>query len=65
MKDTNPVSNTTYLGDGLYVSFDGYSVVLRAPVDGGDHWVRLEPEVLKAFCVYLEELAREHGKVAP
>jgi hypothetical protein len=55
----------TYLGDGLFVSFDGYSVVLRAPREHGDHFVALEPEVLRAFCVYLEELAREHRKVAP
>ena len=54
-----------YLGDGLFVSFDGCSVVLRAPREHGDHVVALEPEVLKAFRVYLEELAREHGKVAP
>jgi hypothetical protein len=53
-----------YLGDGLFVSFDGYSVILRAPREHGDHFVALEPEVLKAFCVYLEGLAREHGKVA-
>ena len=38
-----------YLGDGLYASFDGYSFILRAPRDGGDHWVALEPSVLKAF----------------
>ena len=47
------------------MSFDGCSVVLRAPREHGDHFVALEPEVLKAFCVYLEELARGHGKVAP
>ena len=54
----------TYLGDGLFVSFDGYSVVLRVPREHGDHVVVLEPEVLMAFCVYLEDLEREHGKAA-
>jgi hypothetical protein len=41
----------TYLGDGLYVSYDGFRFILRAPRESGcgDHWVALEPEVLKAF----------------
>jgi hypothetical protein len=26
-----------YLGDGLYASFDGYQIRLRAPREGGDH----------------------------
>lgn len=38
-----------YLGDGLYASFDGYMITLRAPREGGDHHVGLEPEVLDAF----------------
>ena len=29
----------TYLGDGLFVSFDGYQVRLRAPRENGDHEV--------------------------
>jgi hypothetical protein len=42
----------TYLGDGLYASFDGYQIVLRAPRDGGDHWVALEPEVFAALVKF-------------
>jgi hypothetical protein len=30
-----------YLGDGLYVSFDGQQIKLRAPRDDGDHVVYL------------------------
>lgn len=41
-----------YLGDGLYVSFDGYMIVLRAPREGGDHWVGLEPDVMAALLRY-------------
>ena len=44
-----------YLGDGLYASFDGWQVVLRAPRPDGDHWVALEPAVLDAFVNYLRE----------
>jgi len=38
-----------YLGDGLYASFDGYQITLRAPRTNGDHWVALEPEVYFAL----------------
>lgn len=29
----------TYLGDGLYASFDGFGITLRAPRSDMDHWV--------------------------
>jgi hypothetical protein len=45
-----------YLGDGLYASFDGYQVRLRAPDTAGDRVVFLEPEVLDKFEMYLAEL---------
>jgi hypothetical protein len=44
-----------YLGDGLYASFDGYQIILRAArINAGDHWVALEPTVYKA----LQDFAR-------
>jgi hypothetical protein len=46
--------NETHLGDGLYASFDGFMIVLRAPREFGDHWVGLEPEVLAAFLEFAE-----------
>ena len=40
----------TYLGDGLYASFDGWQVKLRAPRENGDHVVFLEDGLtLEAF----------------
>lgn len=53
----------SYLGDGLYVSHDGYHVVLRAPRDGGDHWVGLEPQVLAQFMrwVLINKLIEPEG----
>jgi hypothetical protein len=45
-----------YLGDGLYASFDGWQVTLRAPRADGDHWVALEPVVLDAFLTWLKEI---------
>ena len=46
-------SQETYLGDGLYARFDGWSIWLRASREGGDHVVALEPEVLHAFVQYI------------
>ncbi len=49
----------TYLGDGLYVSHDGFQVQLRA--DGGDRMNRvfLEPSVLREFEEWLKRLGRD------
>jgi len=44
-----------YLGDGLYVSFDGYQFCLRAPRENGDHVVYLEPPVLAEFIEYVNQ----------
>lgn len=49
--------NEEYLGDGLYVSFDGFSLWLRAPREHGDHVVALEPWMFASFVNY----ARRHG----
>ena len=49
----------TYLGDGLYASFDGFMFTLRAPRVEGDHWVGLEPEILRAFDEYRKRVIEE------
>lgn len=46
----------TYLGDGLYASFNGEYIRLRAPRIGEDHIVYLGPEVLVAFEQYIEKV---------
>jgi hypothetical protein len=43
-----------YVGDGLYASYDGFALTLRAPREFGDHYVVLEPLVLRAFLEYAE-----------
>lgn len=45
----------TYLGDGLYASFDGWQFCLRAPRESGDQVVYLEPAVMAAFDIYRAE----------
>ena len=42
-------------GDGLYASFDGYQINLRAPRDGGDHWVSLNSDVFDALLEFRAE----------
>jgi hypothetical protein len=43
------VSEEVYLGDGLYASFDGDMLKLRAPRENGDHVIYLEPEIYAAL----------------
>jgi hypothetical protein len=52
------IGKEEYLGDGLYASFDGCMFTLRAPREHGDHWVGLEPYVMKAFDEYRERTLR-------
>lgn len=44
----------TYLGDGLYASFDGYQFCLRAPRSDGDHLVYLERPAWEELKLYVE-----------
>ena len=49
-----------YLGDGVYVSFDGYSIILKAndfrnPTDT----IVLEPSVLEALNRYVQRIKDE------
>ena len=41
------------MGDGLYVSDDGYQTKLRAPRLGGDHEVFLDATVLKNLFLWV------------
>lgn len=45
-----------YLGDGLYASFDGFQIKLRAPRIKGDHEVFLDAYTLKAFQIFIEHI---------
>lgn len=52
----NPPRNETFLGDGLFASYDGFQIQLRAPRFGSDHIVFLNPEVLRTFIAYVEAI---------
>ena len=52
--------STKYLGDGVYVEFDGYHVVLKAnsrisPTDT----IYLDPSVIDALMDYIDDLIKE------
>jgi len=47
-----------YLGDGLYVSFDGFAFTLRAPREHGDHYVVLESFMVDNFNRFVQACAR-------
>jgi len=42
----------TYLGDGVYASFDGYQIWLRADRFGAEQAIAVEPEVLAQLVRY-------------
>jgi hypothetical protein len=52
------MKNETYLGDGLYASFDGFMITLRAPREHEDHWVALEPKVFAALLEFVRGINR-------
>lgn len=58
------MKNETYLGDGLYASFDGFQIWLRAPRENGDHEVALEPAVWNALNDFVEQIKRGEVEAA-
>lgn len=50
--------NEEYIGDGVFVSFDGYQIWLRTPREGGDHVIALEPMVLEYLFEYVDKLKK-------
>lgn len=58
------MNEETYLGDGLYASFDGFRFILRAPREYGDHFVALEPDVLRAFEEFVKRTKEEISEPA-
>jgi len=51
-----------YLGDGLYASFDGYAITLRAPRMFDNHYVILEPEVQKKYIEFAKKVMPDETK---
>ena len=47
------MKNETYLGDGLYASYDGFQIVLRAQIGRSSHFVCLDDSTLQAFLLFV------------
>jgi len=59
------MSREEYLGDGLYVSFDGWQFCLRAPRESGeDHVVYLEDSLLRNFMDYVKRTKESYAEAA-
>lgn len=50
-----------YLGHGLYGSFDGRQIILRAPRVGGEHWVALGPATWQSLNDWISRHADLKG----
>lgn len=48
----NKYLKKSYLGDGLYVHFDGFSFILSTERENGEHYVGLEPDMLESLFFY-------------
>lgn len=46
----------TYLGDGVYASYDGFQVWLRTDRGGGQHLIALETGTYMALINYVKSL---------
>lgn len=51
----------TYLGDGLYASFDGWQIYLRAPREDGDHFVALDAHTWMSLMVFADNVGISLG----
>lgn len=56
------LENEEYIGDGVYASFDGWYVWLRAPRENGDHMIALEPDVFKELAIYFAKAWKKGEK---
>lgn len=48
------VTDETYLGDGIYASFDGYQIKLRAPRENGDHEIYMDNVSTGFFLAWMK-----------
>ncbi len=60
--DSNPKE---YIGDGVYVEFDGYNVILRTDRDDIEHWIMLEPSVLHSLNSFWQHVHDNNKTISP
>lgn len=57
--ETKPMIAPDHLGDGVYVEFDGYHIVLRANHHQDPNPIYLDPSVLEALNRYVQRIKDE------
>ncbi len=53
---TEPKVIKDYIGDGVYVGFNGFDVTLWTDREEGRHWIVLEPEVMASLNRFWERM---------
>ena len=56
-------SQQHYLGDGVYVTFDGYNIWLSTPRDDITHTIALEPSVFDSLIEYRNQIYKDHENI--
>jgi hypothetical protein len=59
MSEHRPWEARSYIGDGVYATFDGSNIWLITEREDGPHRIALEPAVLASLVDYVSRL-REH-----
>ena len=57
----SPIQNTekSYLGDGVYASYDGFHIVLTAERENRTEYIYLDPYVYDALMKYVERVVKK------
>lgn len=63
-RELNPAWHPDYIGDGVYVEFDGYMLILttRDGIVNPTNAIALEPEVYARLVTYVEALKAAQAK---
>ena len=56
------MENESYLGDGVYASFDGYQIWLDTRAQEPVNRIALEPAVYQRLIQYVADLGKKQGE---
>jgi hypothetical protein len=56
------MENESYLGDGVYASFDGYQIWLDTRAQEPVNRIALEPAVYQRLTQYVADLGKKQGE---
>lgn len=52
----------TYIGDGVYASFDGFQIKLRTERDGRDEIIYLDPDTYTSLVRFAQQFYGDAGR---